>query len=181
MKKTTLSVIENCETLIPKWAFINLVTVYEAWMSDVLRAILREYPKKITKEKVESSFITDSASYEECLEKLIDAELVDIFYAGPKEATKRLQEITSIDIETFTELADIFELKAARDVLLHNKGIVNKVYLRKTGDKARAKEGEEITIDSEALLKSFGVMYSFIKNVSNKLEEKFKKAEDSSI
>lgn len=165
---------EDSGTLIFRGAFISCITAYEAWVSDVLRAILRKYPQKLKKEKVDSSIIIDSTSHEECLEKLIDKELIDILYGGPKEVTKRLQEITSIDIKNIPELADIFEIKAVRDILLHNKGIVNGEYLRKSRDKARASEDDTIKIDLQILIDSMGILTSFVTKVSVALVKKYK-------
>lgn len=167
-------ILEDSETLIPKWAFINFVTILEAWMSDILRAILRKYPQKLKKEQVNSSIIIDSTSREECLEKLIEKELIGILYGGPKEVTKRLQEIALIDIENIPELAEVFRLKAVRDILLHNKGIVNKIYLRKSGD-TKAKEGDKIKIDAHSLVDSFDIFRSFVTKVSDELVKECKK------
>ncbi len=171
-------ILKNYGTLIPEWAFINMITVYEAWMSDVLRVILVDCPQKIRKQKVDSSIITGSSSYEECRNKMIDQELKDIFYAGPKEAAKRLQQVTSVDIENIQELPGIFELKALRDILLHNKGVVNKEYIWRAGDKARAKLGDEIRVNSSLLSASQDTIGKFIVEVSKQLQTKFTNAND---
>ena len=172
-----VSLINNSETLIPKWAFINFITIFETWLSDVLREILRAYPQKIRRDKVDSAIIIDSSSHEECLEKLIDEELIRLSYASTKEFTKRLQEITSTDIESVSELLDVYELKAARNIILHNRGIVNEKYLKQAGEKARAQIGEEIKLDSESLINSFNILESFVTEVSDKLVKKYKEAE----
>ena len=176
-KQLESDVYDNYDTLLPKWAFINIVAIFEAWMSDVLRELFREYPQKIKRQDIKSFIITESSSYDECLEKLIDIELRDIFYASPKEVTKRLKAITSIKIERIPELPIMYELKAARDIFLHNKGVVNKEYLRKSRDEARAKEGEEIKIDRQTLAKHMESIISFIATVSKEIEEKYKRTE----
>jgi hypothetical protein len=38
-------------------------------------------------------------------------------------------------------------MKAARDLLIHNLGIVNKTYLDKAGTKARYAVGDQVVID----------------------------------
>ncbi len=175
MDETAISIRKNCSTMIPKWAFINFVTILEAWLSDVLREILRTSPHKIRKEMVDSAIVIDSSSYEECLEKLIDYELTKLSYASTKKFTKHLQEITSTDIGGISELLDVLEFKATRNVLLHNKGIVDKTYLQKAGDKARANEGEEIKIDQTAFMNSHDIITTFIKKISDGLVQQYKK------
>lgn len=39
------------------------------------------------------------------------------------------------------------ECKATRDIIVHNAGIINKIYIEKTGSNARGIIGEEIVID----------------------------------
>lgn len=41
------------------------------------------------------------------------------------------------------------EIKASRDLIVHNKSIINKVYLDKSGTLARGKEGKEIVVDED--------------------------------
>jgi len=144
--------LEDSDTLISKWVFINFVAIYEAWTSDILRAILRKYPQKLKKEK---------------------EELRGILYGGPKGVTKRLQEITSIEMGNIPELAEVIRLKAVRDILLHNKGIVNKTYLRKSGD-TKATEGDKIKTDAHFLLVNCCIFNSFVIKVSDELVKKYK-------
>lgn len=39
------------------------------------------------------------------------------------------------------------EIKACRDIFVHNDGIVNKIYLGKVGEKARGQNGETLSVD----------------------------------
>jgi hypothetical protein len=48
---------------------------------------------------------------------------------------------------TEDEIERVAEMKAARDLLIHNAGIVNKIYLDKAGVKARHAAGDKVVID----------------------------------
>lgn len=39
------------------------------------------------------------------------------------------------------------EIKASRDIIIHNSGLINKLYVEKAGDKSRGDAGEELVID----------------------------------
>ena len=41
------------------------------------------------------------------------------------------------------------EIKASRDILVHNKGVVNATYLAKAGKRARHKDGEPLEIPEQ--------------------------------
>ena len=45
--------------------------------------------------------------------------------------------------------ASIIEIKASRDVLAHNNGIVNAIYVAKAGSRARHQEGEQLTMSEQ--------------------------------
>ena len=66
------------------------------------------------------------------------------------------------------------ELKALRDVLEHNDGRINKLYLEKAGDKKRGNDGESIEISDDILLESYQLLMEMIeiitKDFHNKLE-----------
>ena len=57
------------------------------------------------------------------------------------------------------------EIKATRDVLVHNAGIVNETYLRKVRGKSRGQLGELIPLDKTYLDDSVTSMKRLIKHV----------------
>ena len=48
-------------------------------------------------------------------------------------------------------LSEVIEIRARRDIWVHNKGIVNKQYIRMVSDEQSVKEGEVGEIDDEYL------------------------------
>ena len=60
-----------------------------------------------------------------------------------------MNKIIKLGCPTEDEIDRIAEMKAARDLLIHNSGVVNKTYLEKAGPKARYAAGEKVVIDRQ--------------------------------
>lgn len=58
-----------------------------------------------------------------------------------------MNRIVALGCPPEDEIERFAEMKAARDLLIHNSGIVNKTYLDKAGPKARYTAGDQVMID----------------------------------
>jgi hypothetical protein len=63
--------------------------------------------------------------------------------------------VVKINCPTDDEVESLAEVKATRDILEHNAGVVNDVYVRKAGKKARYSVGVRIDIDDAYHLESW--------------------------
>lgn len=77
---------------------------------------------------------------------IIENRIIMVSYATPQNYLKYFQEITGCLTEK-DEFADYIEIKATRDLIIHNSGIINETYKIKVGDKCRGINGEKILID----------------------------------
>ena len=89
-----------------------------------------------------------ASSLEEALSSVIDGHVSRLMFAQPRVQFEYLAAIASIDIQEAT-FAKYYELKATRDLLVHNTGIANETYLAKSGQYARAAMGDRLEIDRE--------------------------------
>jgi hypothetical protein len=64
------------------------------------------------------------------------------------EGLSKLCKVLSIEIREYI-LDHFIEAKASRDVIIHNRGAINKLYIEKAGTKARGQVGEELVIDEQ--------------------------------
>jgi hypothetical protein len=63
---------------------------------------------------------------------VIRKQLVTVFYGSPERYFEYIENVLSIQIEK--ELKDTFaEIKASRDIIVHNSGIANEIYVGKRG------------------------------------------------
>ncbi len=163
---------------------IASVSQLETFLGDVLRYVIFCYPQKLsTKVKgisiskdVSLDFVVGSNSISEVLEKEIDRRINDVFYASPFLYFEYFKEITGVD--TMDEaFEDFIEIKATRDLLVHNTGKVNQLYLSKAGGMARGKNGDRLEIDEEYFEQCIAVMKRVSGIVQRDIEEKFGKSE----
>ena len=87
-------------------------------------------------------------SKEEMIEKIIDQKVDNLFYASPKKQLEYLDGALGITICEDSWYKWI-EYKARRDVIIHNNGIINDVYLSKVNGYGKFINGEEVFFDKK--------------------------------
>lgn len=143
--------------------FIALVAETEDLISQFLTLILRAYPQKITYSKVSINDLIKWDNVDEALEQIIAAELNDLFYKKPKDYRKSIDEILSAAPTLLDPTWPKFvEMKARRDIGLHNNWIRNSTYDRKVTEGGAQPTSEtflgvshlyfEDSVDTSALL-----------------------------
>ena len=78
---------------------------------------------------------------------IAERKLNELKYDRPTAWFDYLNKVVHLGCPTKDEIERIAEMKAGRDLLIHNSGIVNKTYLDKAGTKARFAVGDKLVID----------------------------------
>ncbi|PKM56621.1 MAG: hypothetical protein CVU98_10330 [Firmicutes bacterium HGW-Firmicutes-3] len=157
--------------------FTYVIAQFEAYLAEIIETTLKYEPRKLLGKvdgikhtsAVNISDIILSESRDDIIESIIKMELMNIFYASPKKQSKYFSEVLNISVdEIFWNYW--FNYKAARDLIVHNGGIVNDVYNKKVTSDAKLLCGEKIVISHEYYcdtirhLKSFaGMMPNCVK------------------
>jgi hypothetical protein len=161
--------------------FVYIVAQSEAFLFDLIECLLSNDHRRLKLRinginlptKIDVDEIIDSQNISIIIEQLISNYLSSIFYASPKCQLEYLNKITGIEIPE-----DIFwqwiEIKATRDIIVHNQGIVNSVYIEKTGSYARQEKDSRIVIDEIYYDNSLGIIKSLIGKISSALQRKYK-------
>lgn len=141
---------------LPIDAIFQLVTIMETLMNDILRMILVEYPSKIpSKKKVDIDCILSSSSIEQAKFSIIDGILNEFAYKSPRDYAAEFENYTSVKLLENPVFHKYIELKATRDIHIHNSGIANDIYLTKSGVVARVKSGQYLPVDIQYFLYSY--------------------------
>lgn len=136
--------------LLHSLVFQQQVALFEHFLFDALRLLLIAEPKRLPRaKKIEYSVVVGAATTEDLLRELVDRELNELRYKTVAEWFEYYDTLVNGVSPTADEVHGLAEAKATRDLLVHNKGIVNRVYLRKAGIKARAAEGAQIPLDNK--------------------------------
>jgi hypothetical protein len=147
---------------------LQLVTLVEAMLSDVLRSVVVRYPHKIGgKRAIPVQSILLSTSMEEVHLRATDALLNELSYKSPGEFAEAMEQFLSINLLECSAFHCYVEIKASRDVFIHNRGIANDVYARKSGSHARVRSGMQLPANTQYFMES----YEYCLQVADWLEE----------
>jgi hypothetical protein len=85
----------------------------------------------------------------------------------PREWFEGLNKAVRLDCPREDEIDSLVEIKATRELLEHNAGVVNDVYLRKAGKKARFPLGELVEIDGPYHLASWSLLKKLVDDLTS--------------
>lgn len=161
--------------------FVYAVAQVEAFVGDLLLELLRFDNRRLKTRvkgidhtsKIDVNDLIDCLSREELIEEVIRRELTSLFYAAPSLQMEYFQAVTGVKLPDDT-VASWIEIKATRDIIVHNSGVANATYLRKADSKARAKDGEELPMDEKYFGAALADMKSFVGKVSSAVQRDLK-------
>jgi len=164
--------------LLPVNAIFSLVTLIESMMNDVIRTVVRKYPHKIgSKKEIPLGIILGAPSIEVIHEYAIDNLLNDLTYKSPIEFAKAVEGLIDIKLLESGAFHKFVELKATRDVYMHNRGIANDTYRRKAGLNSREPGNNYLSVDVNYFLSSLEQCIQFTDWLELQLSEKWHSSE----
>lgn len=159
---------------LPMNGIYKLVTLIEALLTDILRTIILEYPHKLgVKKQIDASVILSSNSVQDIHLHVINKLLNELSYKTPEEFVKEFESITSINLFETNASHRYKEIKATRDIYIHNMGIANEIYLKKADTLSRAQNGQELPINIQYFLESYEYCLQLCEFLETKLNEKW--------
>lgn len=156
-------------------ALITAVAITEDYLFKSLMTILLWYPQKIPnsgEKKIDFSLILSTKDKDELIQNIIVKYINSIFYSSPEKYFETIKKILAI---TFPDKIkkQFLEIKATRDLLVHNNGIVNFLYLKKSGKYARGIEGKIIFLNNNYFDDSLCCMKRIITTTYSQLLKKY--------
>lgn len=159
-------------------AIVHLVTVIEAMESELLRAVIAKYPQKLGSErKIPLSVVLGSSSLDVIQTHAIDTLLNELSYKSPKDYAESVEKLMGIHLLECTAFHKYVELKATRDVYMHNRGFANEIYVRKAGHHARVAAGNLLPTDLQYFFASFEQCVQLAEWWEQQLHEKWYSSE----
>lgn len=141
---------------LPANGVVQLVTIIEAMFGDVVRSIVLKFPQKLgAKRSITMQAVLESKSIEEVHIRASDALLNELAYKSPQEFAEALNALLSINLLECPAFHKYMELKATRDIYIHNRGVANEIYLRKAGTHARVTAQQPLPVNIQYFLESY--------------------------
>lgn len=157
-------------------AFVSVVAAIEDYLSKIMTWILLYDNKRIKCTISGVSFLKEipvidliDNDRESLIRKLIDQRVEGLFYASPQKQFEYFDKALDLKVDE-----DIWgkwiEIKARRDLWIHNAGIVNQIYINKTGDYGLCTFGSEAIITEEY----FGNCIAILKTMIGRIDHDVK-------
>lgn len=154
--------------------FQTFLSIFEAFLSDFLRAWLRAYPGNLRSTgPVDVATILDAADKAEVVEFVIDRAVLDFFYKKPADWFAHIEKKLGLGCPTPDEIGRLAEAKATRDVLIHNRGVANDVYRAKAGSRARFAVGERVDVPEPYHRETWNLLQKVVADLSDAVIRKF--------
>lgn len=93
-------------------------------------------------------------------------------YANPRCQSEYFRKALSINISD-DEWNKWYEIKATRDIIVHNLGIINETYIEKAGVSSRGNLGDAIRVDTSYFLSSIKFMKKIISTCNVIIKDEF--------
>lgn len=133
---------------LPESTFLQFVSIFEGFVADLLRIWLKGYPKSLSsKKQVDLDTILNAQHLDDVIQEIVNKEIESVFYGRLAAWFKYFKDQLKWEYPDRADVDKIAEIKAARDILVHNNGIINAVYLSKAGQSARGAEGQRLEVD----------------------------------
>jgi hypothetical protein len=104
---------------------------------------------------------------------LVERELNELKYKRVTDWFERLHGVVTISCPNDDEISHYAEVKASRDILVHNAKVVNKVYLDKAGQHARYPLNALMEIPGHYHRESWLLIKKIVSDVSAATKAKF--------
>ena len=159
---------------IPVSVCYHLVTVVESFLNDIVRKCCERYPKKISSgEKISVNKLLECSSIEEFQRTAVDQVIGKISYLGSADYAQEFEKYTSVSLESIPAWHEYVEFKATRDIYIHNRGVVNDLYLKKTSTSARSTVGNILPIPFTYLWRKYEACIKLMEEIQERLNDKW--------
>jgi hypothetical protein len=154
--------------------FKDLSSLLEDWMLGLIRLWLTAYPEDLDLHFDPATGLRRGKKHEEVqiplsrllhlrdcnaiLDGLVDRVVRDLTYERPERWFRYIDSRIALGCPDTAQRQKLAEMKAARDCLEHNRGMINRDYISKAGTAARYAEGDLVQIDEPYLMECFALL-----------------------
>lgn len=147
--------------------FRQFVSAFEAFLFNFLHRLLMHNPWQFSERQLDFGTVLKATSRDDIISGVILRELNELRYKHIREWFAAVNKAVKLDSPAEEEIDALAEIKAARDVLEHNAGIVNEIYRRKAGKKARYEVGDHIELEDAYHLESWRLIKKVVRDVTS--------------
>lgn len=168
-------ILSQRNVMLFEMAFIYLLAAFDAYVADVFGAAMRSRPEtlKSSQKQLTYQIIVEQHERGALLDYMVQRELHELSYKSIGDQAEYFKKKFKIDLQdSGVSVETLTELRACRNALVHNAGVVNYLYL----DAVRASEyrlGERVKVSEHYWSAAFGSIYRVAEFLLDALVAKF--------
>lgn len=179
--KRKREIIKNaCNKDLYYSTFTYLVAGMEDFFTQLIKLILQKDNRRLLvtikdinfKSKYDLENIVLANNKEDIIDFIIEDRIISIMYANPRCQAEYFRKALSIDISD-DKWNIWYEIKATRDIIVHNLGIINETYIEKAGVSSRGNLGDTVRVDTSYFLSSIKFMKKIISTCNAIIKDEF--------
>ncbi len=149
------------------FTFRQFVSALEVFLFNFLHRLLVHNPWPLSEKQLPFSVVLKAANRDEIISGVLLKHLNELKYEQPREWFEAVNKAVKLDCPTEDEIDALAEIKAARDILEHNAGVVNEICRRKAGRRARYDVGDHVEIEDSYHLESWRLIKKVVRDLTS--------------
>jgi hypothetical protein len=147
--------------------FQHFVSLFEDFFFGLLRHWLAAFPVSLSKKQVEMGAVLKAPDKAAVVFAVVDKELNELKYERLADWFAHLERLANLGCPTADEIEKLAEIKASRDIWVHNNGMANATYVAKAGSRARCQDGEKLEIPEQYHRESWETIKKVVRDLSS--------------
>ena len=157
-----------------RMSFVYLIALFDAFLTDVFSEVARARPDILRSSKKQISYdrLLDLGSFDALVDFIASRELNELSYKSIKEQADYYRDRFGIALEdSGVPVSDLIELRSTRNLLVHNNGVVNHIYIELVPSTAY-NAGDEVRVDANYFNQAAKSVEAVAAFITTKLVEK---------
>ena len=172
-KNENVRLIERVATFVRGQFVVTLAALVEDSNAQAIRIVLRAFPQKIGRDARKVN-LSEAVRLKTVLDQAIETEIYSIFMDNQNTMRRRIAEVLSGDVFCEDHWQRYIELRARRDVALHNGWRPSQLYIEKSGNTLDTSSEVLLYPTPEYTENSFDLVENFLRALSEHCKEKFR-------
>jgi hypothetical protein len=146
--------------------FQQFVSLFEDFVFGVMRQWLLAYPQRLERKQIPVAVVLTAADLASVKLAVVNRELNELSYRRVREWFSYLEDLVKLGCPTADDIDRLAEIKATRDVYVHNRGVAGAIYVEKAGDKKRCDVGQRLDLPEQYHRESWLLIRKVVSDVS---------------
>jgi len=147
--------------------FQHFVSLFEDFVGDFLRLWLNHFPMSLSSNEVMFKTVLECKDKAEIIGAVVESKLHSLQYQRVADWFEYIEKLAKLDCPTPDQIKQLAEIKATRDILVHNKGIANAIYVDKSMGRARFAVGDQVDVPEHYHRESWQILKQVVMDVAN--------------